>query len=155
MGGHSPQGGNTVDIWQDDAKVGEANPLHTEDSGVHTNEERWRQIYHWSTDPEVLIMVNGVAGAVNFGGAVAAGRTRRIREITVRNPGQQNIVLHLRIQNTGNVLLSFDVTAQATREWSSQDGREADPAEQPQVYASNLPAGTTLYVSGSGLEWGA
>lgn len=127
-------------------------PIHTVDSGEHTNPEQWLHDYHWDTDGEVEITVDGVPGVKVLGAAVGSGLKRRVREITVRSPATQNIVLHVRLQTTADVKLSLDVPAQTTRQWSSQDGRLFNAAAQPEVYVSNLPAGTTIFVSAAGVE---
>jgi len=48
-------------------------------------------------------------------------------------------------------LLSIDVSAQSTRVWSSQDGREVAAGLQPVVQTSDVTGGST-YVSAAGVE---
>lgn len=112
-------------------------------------EEGYRQTEHWDSGAELVIVTPGTAGALNLGAAVAAARTRRVREITARFTGTVNIVVTVRVNAT--IRLSFDLSAQATRVWSSQDGRKFLAGEQPQVYADLLTGGT-LYVTAGGIE---
>lgn len=125
--------------------------LETVDTGVNTNPERWLHDHHWDSE-EVMILVNGAAGAVNLGAAVTATETRRIREVTIRSPDVANIVVHITYNAQVNVVLSLDVSAQSTKQWSSQDGREIPASQQPTVHVTGLSAGTTVYVSASGLD---
>ena len=107
-----------------------------EDTGVHSNPERWLHVNHWDSGAELVLVA---AGAQNLGGAVAVGATRRIREITVRHSGQANTVITLSVGGVNR--LSFDVPAQTTRTWSSQDGREFLAATQPQIASSAAAVG--------------
>lgn len=104
---------------------------------------------HWEAD-EVTITVIGVGGEQNLGGAVPAGVTRRIRELTIRHAGTNNTVVTLLISG-GATKVTIDVPAQSTRVWSSQDGREFEAGEQPTVQSSDVTGGNT-YISASGVE---
>lgn len=124
-------------------------PLIVEDLGTNTNPERWLHENHWECN-EVTINAAGAGGQQNLGGAVPAGRTRRIREITIRHAGTNNTVVTLLIAG-GATKLTIDVPAQTTRVWSSQDGREFAEGEQPAVRSSDVTGGNT-YISASGVE---
>lgn len=123
--------------------------LLTQDSGLNTNPERWLHVNHWEAD-EVTIAVAGAPGEQNLGAVVPAGETRRIRELTIRHAGSNPTVVTLLISG-GATKISIDVPAQTTRVWSSQDGREFDPGEQPAVQTSDITGGST-YVSAVGVE---
>ena len=119
-----------------------------DDSGAHTNPARWLHENHWDCD-EVTVAVAGAPGQQNLGVAVAAGLTRRIREITIRHAGTNNTVVTLLV---GAVIrLTIDVPAQTTRVWSSEDGRVFTAAQQPAVQTSDITGGST-FVSASGVE---
>ena len=120
-----------------------------DDTGANTNPERWLHENHWDC-LEVTINAAGAAGQQNLGNPVAAGATRRIREITVRHAGTNNTVVTL-LDATGN-RLTFDVPAQTSRTWSSQDGREFVAGAQPIVQSSDVTGGNT-FVSASGVEF--
>lgn len=126
--------------------------LITEDTGLHTNPERWLHENHWDNDAEVQIIAAGAAGAQNLGAAVAALHRRRIRELTIRSSCTVNTVVYLRALGTTFIKVSLDIPSQTTRVWISQDGREFDAAEQPQVYASDVTGGT-IYVTAGGVEF--
>jgi len=116
----------------------------TEDTGLHTNPERWLQDYHWEPVAQIPITVAGAAGQQNVGAAVAAGKTRRIREVTVRHAGTNGTVITLLDAAGGNIKLSFDVPAQTTRVWSSQDGRRIAAGLQPVIQSSDVTGGNTF-----------
>lgn len=116
---------------------------------VVDNSEKWLHQWHWNS-AEVTIAAIGVGGQQNLGAAVAAGRTRRIREITIRHAGTNNTVVTLLISG-GAIQLTIDVPAQTTRVWSSPDGRVFTAAQQPAVQTSDTTGGST-YVSASGVE---
>jgi len=121
--------------------------LLTEDTGVHTNPEQWLNDNHWDSGAEVVL--NAVA-AVNLGAAVAAGVVRRIREITVRNTSQANTVVTLSVGAVNR--LSFDVPANTTRVWYSDNGRLFVAASQPLIASSAAAAGQETYITASGVE---
>lgn len=121
--------------------------LITQDTGLNTNPERWLHENHWDSGVELVI---NAAAAVNLGAAVGAGVTRRIREITVRNVAQANTVITL--SDAGGNRLSFDVPAQSTRTWSSQDGREFAAASQAQIASSAGAVGSEAYITATGVE---
>ncbi len=129
----------------------EGEPLSTQDTGLNTNPERWLQDNHWEPDAEITIAVADAAGEQPVGGAVPAGETRRIREITIRHEGTNNTVVTLLDETAGNIKLSIDVTAQSTVTWSSQDGREIAATLQPVIQTSDITGGST-YVSLAGVE---
>jgi len=110
--------------------------------------ERYLHQNHWQSD-EVTISVAGAAGQQNLGSAVPAGKTRRIREITVRHAGSNDTVVTVLVGST--VKLSLDVPAGTTRVWSSEDGRMFSAGEQPIVQSSDVTGGNT-YVSAAGVE---
>ena len=126
----------------------EASPSN-EGISLLTNPELWLHQHHWECN-EVTINAAGAGGQQNLGGAVPAGVTRRIREITIRHAGTNNTVVTLLISG-GATKVTIDVPAQTTRVWSSQDGREFAVGEQPAVQSSDITGGST-YVSASGLE---
>ncbi|GAH90054.1 unnamed protein product [marine sediment metagenome] len=104
--------------------------LAVEDTGVHSNPERYRQDNHWDSGAELVL---NAAAAVNLGVAVAAGATRRIRSITVRNVAQANTIITLSQVAPAQNRVSFDVLAQSTRVWSEQDGVEFLTGVQVQI----------------------
>ncbi|MBA7489832.1 hypothetical protein ES702_00366 [subsurface metagenome] len=124
-------------------------PLPTEDTGVHSNPEKWLHDNHWEAE-EVTITVAGAGGEQNLGAAVPAGETRRIRELTIRHAGTNNTVVTLLIAG-GNTKVSIDITAQSTRVWSSQDGRQFIATEQSAIQSSDVTGGNT-FVSAGGVE---
>jgi len=130
-------------------KVPGAAAIPVEDTGTNTNPERWLHENHWEAE-EVTISAAGAGGQQNLGSAVPTGKTRRIRELTIRHTGTNNTVVTLLISG-GATKLTIDVPAQTTRVWSSQDGREFDAGEQPAVQSSDVTGGNT-YVSASGVE---
>jgi len=115
------------------------------------NPEKYLHKYHWNTPAEIPITVAGAPGQLALGGAVAAGRTRRIREVTVRHAGSANTVVTIYDANGGNILLTIDVPAQSTRTWSSQDGRAVAATLQPVIQTSDVTGGST-FVSAAGVE---
>ena len=117
------------------------------DTGINTNPEAWLNNHHWDSGAELVL---NAAAAVNLGAAVAAGVVRRIREITVRNTAQANTVITLSVGGVNRV--SFDVPAQATRTWSSQDGRLFVAAAQPQIASSAAAAGQETFITAAGVE---
>ena len=126
-------------------------PLLTEGSGVNTNPEQWLQDNHWSTAAEVPLVLAGAPGELALGAAVGAGVVRRIREVTVRHAGTNNTVVSILDATGANVIISFDVPAQSTRTWSSQDGRAVAATLQPVVQSSDVTGGNTI-VSAAGVE---
>lgn len=125
--------------------------LITEDTGYNTNPERYLQIWHWNTAAEIPIVAAGAGGQLNFGVAVAAGRTRRIREVTVRHTGSANTVVTIYDANGGNIILTIDCPTQSERTWSSQDGRAVAATLQPVIRTSDVTGGST-FVSAAGVE---
>ena len=126
--------------------------LITQDTGLNTNPERWLHDNHWSCE-EVTINAVGVGGQQNLGGAVPAGLTRRIREITIRHEGSADTVVTLLISG-GATKLSLKISSKSTVVWpggDSKDGRDFAAAEQPAVQSSDVTDGNT-YVSASGVE---
>jgi hypothetical protein len=123
--------------------------LITQDTGLHTNPERWLHTYHWDCN-EVTIAAAGVGGQQPLGAAVGAGLTRRIREITIRHAGTANTVVTLLIAG-GAARLTVDVPAQTTRVCSSQDGRVFTVGQVSAVQTSDITGGST-FVSASGVE---
>ncbi len=116
--------------------------------GHHSNPERYRQDSHWEAE-EVEVAVAGAGGQQDLGAAVAAGKTLRIREITIRHVGTNNTVVTLLVGVT--VKVTIDMAPQSTRVWSSQDGRKFEAAEQPVVQTSDITGGST-FVSAVGIE---
>jgi hypothetical protein len=123
----------------------------TEDTGEHTNPEQWLHDNHWEPTAQIAITVAGAPGEQNVGAAVAAGKIRRIREVTARHTGSVNTVVSILDATAGNIKLSFDVPPQSTRTWSSQDGRAIAATLQPVVQTSDVTGGPT-YVSAAGVE---
>lgn len=126
-----------------------ADTIITEDTGANTNPERYLHTNHWEAG-EVDINAAGVGGQQNLGVAVPVGKTRRIREITIRHVGINNTVVTLLISG-GATKLTIDVPAQSTRVWSSQDGRSFAATTQPAVQSSDVTGGDT-FVSATGVE---
>ena len=116
-------------------------------SSSGTNPQRFLHNYHWDSGEELVL---ASATAQNLGAPVAAGRTRRIREITVRNTAQANTVITLSVDTTNR--LSFDVPSQTTRVWSSEDGRAFTSGQQVKIASSGAGAGTQTYITASGVE---
>ena len=112
-----------------------------------TNPEKYRQDHHWEANE-----VEGVLAATSYdlGVAVAAGKTRRIREITIRHAGSDNTIVTLLI-NAGATKVTIDVPANTTRVWSSQDGIEFTAAQLSAFQTSDVTGGST-FVSATGLE---
>jgi len=116
--------------------------------------ERFLHENHWESE-EVTIKTGGVAGQELLGEAVPEGKTRRIRELTIRHTGTNNTVVTLVAKATElpgtRTLLSIDVPAESTITWSSQDGREIMAGEQAAVQSSDVTGGST-FVSAAGVE---
>jgi len=148
-GGGRPLGSQNVPLQQ--GPLADGYPLLVEGSGLNTNPERWLHDNHWEPDAEITIAVAGAGGEQDVGAAVAAGATRRIREITIRHEGTNNTVVTLLDATGGNIKVSIDVTAQSTRTWSSQDGRAIAAGLQPVIQTSDINGGST-YVSLAGVE---
>jgi hypothetical protein len=121
----------------------------TEDTGVNTNPEKYLHDNHWEAE-EVTISAAGAGGQQNLGSAVGTGKTRRIREITIRHAGTSNTVVTLLISG-GATKVTIDVPAQSTRVWSSEDGRSFAAGEQSAVQSSDVTGGNT-FVSAAGVE---
>ena len=120
-----------------------------DDSGAHTNPERWMHDHHWECD-EVTVTPAGAAGQQNLGVAVPALLTRRIRALHVRHAGTNNTVLTLLIAG-GATKRSWDIPLGTTRILSSEDGWEFTAAQQPAVQTSDVTGGST-YVGAEGVE---
>jgi len=116
---------------------------------ARSNSEKWLHDNHWDSGAELVL---NAAAAVNLGVAVAAGATRRVRSITVRNTAQANTVITLSqllpLQNR----VSFDVPAQTARTWSEQDGVEFAAGVQPQISSSAAAVGAESYIHAVGVE---
>ncbi|GAH64177.1 unnamed protein product, partial [marine sediment metagenome] len=78
-------------------------PLIVEGLGTNTNPEKWLQDNHWEPDAEITIIAIDAGGEQPVGGAVPAGETRRIREITIRHEGSANTVVTLLDETGGNI----------------------------------------------------
>ena len=125
--------------------------LITEDTGANTNPERWLHCNHWEpAGGEVVLTASGAAGATVVDGPIVAG-TRRVREVTTRNAGSRNTVITVYVP-TGRTVLSYDVPAQTTRTWSSQDGRAFTATESVSVMSSDVFGGFT-YISLAGVSY--
>jgi hypothetical protein len=106
---------------------------------------------HWDTGAEVQLST----APVTFGGVVPSGKTRRIREITVRNYDDEDhiIILGVNLNDaTEERRLTFRVPAQTTLVWSSENGRSFSAGEQPEMEANVPVAPIDVYVSGAGIE---
>jgi len=117
--------------------------------GTEVESESFLHTNHWESG-EVEIKASGAEGQENLGSKVPTGKTRRIRELTIRHTGTNNTVVTLLVSG-GATKLSIDVPAQTTRVWSSQDGRSFDAGEQPVVQSSDTTGGST-FVSAAGVE---
>lgn len=126
-------------------------PTKTVDTGEHTNPEQWLHDFNWNPAAEIPIVLAGAPGELALGAAVGADVVRRIREVTVRHAGTNNTVVSILDQTAGNIIISFDVPAQTTRTWSSQDGRAVAATLQPVVQSSDVTGGNTM-VSAAGVE---
>lgn len=124
-----------------------SNPVVVEDLGTHTNPEKYLHDNHWESGETTI---SGAGADVSLGSVVGAGKTRRIREITIRHAGINNTVVTLKIAS-GATKLTLDIPAQTTRVWSSENGRLFNTAEQAAVQSSNVTGGST-YISASGVE---
>ena len=133
------------------SSCGSSNPIDVQDTGLNTNPERWLHIHHWNPEAQVTITAAGVAGEQELGDAVATSLTRRIREVTARHAGTNNTVVSILDESGGNIIVSFDVPAQSTRTWSSQDGRAVTAGLTPVVQSSDVTGGNTI-VSVAGVE---
>lgn len=117
------------------------------DTGIHTNPQQWLHNWHWDSGAE-LVLVNAVAA--NLGAVVAAGRVRRIKEITVRNMAQSDTIVTISVGGVNR--LSIEVPLQTTRVWSSEDGRAFTAGQQVQAASSAAGAGTQTFITASGVE---
>lgn len=140
-----PKGSEGADLQQ----VAGTHELIVQDTGLHTNPEQWMQDNHWDAG-EVTIAAAGVGGQQNLGAAVAALKTRRIREITIRHDGSNPSTVTLLISG-GATKLTLYMNSKDTFVWSSEDGRAFTAAQQPAVQTSDVTGGST-YVSASGVE---
>jgi len=117
--------------------------------GEHTNPEKWLHDHHWDNGAEVVL---NAAAAVNLGGAVAAGATRRVRSITVTNDALVNTVIILSQVAPAQNRLRFGVPAQTTRTWSEQDAVEFLTGVQVQISSSAAAVGAETYIHAGGVE---
>lgn len=126
----------------------------TQDTGVHTNPERYRQQYGGSFG-ELMIVLAGAVGQqiIRVTPASATGQNLvfRLKEITVRHTGTSDTVVSIRVLTETIDRLSFDVRAGTTREWESEIGRVIGQTLTVVARSSDVTGGTT-YVSGSYLE---
>jgi len=118
-------------------------------AGAMPTGEEYLHENSWEAE-EVTISAAGAAGEQALGAAVAAGKKRRITELTIRHAGTNNTVVTLLVQG-GNTKLTIDVPAQTTREWESAIGRVFNAGEIAAVRSSDVTGGNT-YVSASGVE---
>lgn len=123
--------------------------IPTQDSGLHTNPERWLHDNHWE-DNEVTIAAAGAPGQQNLGVVVPAGVTRRIRYLHIRHTGTNPTVVTVLIAGGANKF-TIDVPAGTTRLWPCTDGVEFQPTEQPAVQTSDVTGGPT-YVTPMGVQ---
>ena len=126
-----------------------SDPIPVEDTGLNTNPERWMHDHHWDSGAELVL---NAAAPVNLGAAVAAGATRRIRAVTVRNTALTNTVVTLSQAVPAQNRVSFDVPAQTTRVWEEEDGVQFVAGVQPQISSSAAAAGAETYISANGVE---
>jgi len=129
----------------------EGKPPSVQDTGLNTNPEKYLHDNHWNTAADVPIAAAGAAGEQALGAAVGADVVRRIKEVTARHTGTANTVISILDVTAGNVIISFDVSAQSTRTWSSQDGRAVAATLQPVVQTSDITGGGAI-VSAAGVE---
>lgn len=121
-------------------------------SRAYISNEEWLNKYHWDAGAEIEIVAAGAAGERLVGAPVAAGKTRRIREATATHEGSANTVIRILDRSGGNIIVRFDVPAQSTRTWSSQDGRKVPGGLQPVIQTSSVTGGHTI-VSVAGVEY--
>lgn len=114
-----------------------------------TNPSQWLQANHWEAE-EVIITVSGAAGQKDLGVAVAAGKTRRVREYTINHTGTNNTDVSLLIKG-GATKVTVPVPAQTGRVWGSDNGRKFIAGQITAVQSSDVTGGTTR-VSASGVE---
>ncbi len=118
---------------------------------ISAHGERWLHDNHWNTPADIPLVAIGAGGELPLGVAVGAGVVRRIREVTARHVGTVNTVISILDESGGNVIISFDVPAQTTRTWSSQDGRAVAAGLQPVVQTSDVTT-AGAFVSAAGVE---
>jgi len=123
--------------------------IPTVDSGVHSNPAKWLHDNHWDCD-EQDIAANGVGGQQLLGVVVPVGKSRRIREVTIRHEGTNSTVVTMLI-GKGATRLTVKVPASMSVLWSSEDGRVFTAGQQPAVQSSDVTGGHT-YVSAAGVE---
>jgi len=121
------------------------------DPKVGVGTDAWIHAFHWDGGAEVTL--DAIATDEPCGAAVATGRTRRIREITVRNAGVANAVLTLKVADAGGVigatLLTLDIAVAQTRVWFSEDGRKLTAGQTAAFQSSTVGP---IYVSAAGIE---
>lgn len=121
--------------------------IPTVDSGVHTNPAKWLHDNHWDSR-EIDIAAAGADQSL--GAVVAALKTRRIRELTIRHAGTNDTIVSLRVAG-GAAVMSIKVSAGQSALWSSEDGRVFAAGVQPAVQSSDVTGGHT-FVSAAGVE---
>lgn len=112
--------------------------------------EMWLHDHHWDPLGEVSVAAPGQAGQQALGAAVATGKTRRIREVTVTNTAGAITLIELYVGNT--CILSFYTGATDSVTWHSEDGREVAAGQIVHVRSSAAAAGTPTHVSVAGVE---
>ncbi|MBU0791648.1 MAG: hypothetical protein KKC55_14400 [Gammaproteobacteria bacterium] len=112
--------------------------------------QHWLHDHHWDPLGEATITTPGQAGQQALGAAVATGKTRRIREVTVTNTAGAITLIELYVGNT--CILSFYVGATDSVTWHSEDGRKVAAGNIVYVRSSAAAAGTPTRVSVAGVE---
>jgi len=118
-------------------------------SSIDPNSEQWLHEKHWES-VQVTILSGGSGGQQALGSVVASGKTRRVRELTIRHTGTKNTVVTL-LNSGGDIKVTVDVPAETTRVWSSQNGRAFAAGEQPAIQSSDV-SGADTKVSAAGVE---
>jgi len=124
-------------------------PVGSSNLGKNTNPEQWKHDNQWEAE-EVTITAAGVGGQRNLGVAVAAGKKRRVEEVTINHLGTNNTNVTLLISG-GATKVTIPVPAQTGRVWFSNNGRKFTAGQISAVQSSDVTGGNTL-VSASGVE---
>ncbi len=125
-------------------------PQGTEDSGTHTNPEKYLHDNHWDSGVELVLVA---AGAQNLGTAVGAGVTRRIRSITIYNGAAVDTLVTLsQVAPAQNRLPPILVPAGTTRTWNDQDGVKFLAGVQVQIASSAGGVGAETHITAAGVE---
>jgi hypothetical protein len=111
--------------------------------------EQWLHTHHWDSKPEVHVTQVGQPGQQPLGVAVAVGKTRRIREVTVRHEGVAQTTIEIYVD--ADCIISFQVAATSSVTWHSEDGREVAEGKIPHV-RSSVPGVGGTYVTAAGVE---